>query len=128
MMSVLALTGYALGGLIGSHGGDTPDEDDSFLFGASDMDQPDGFHDILHDESEAETSILEFARGDAVSGFDGATDVLELEYTSALGPPDVTVTDFPDGSGASVAMNGVVVADVAGAQGLDPDNIILIAV
>lgn len=126
MMSVLALTGYALGGLIGSHEGDASDDDETYLFGVSEMDQPDGFHDILNDVPE--TNVLEFARGDTVSGFDGATDILELEYTSSLGSPDVTVTDFPDGTGASVALNGVVVADVAGAQGLDPESVVLIAV
>lgn len=70
----------------------------------------------------------DYQRGDRITGFDPATDTLELEYTRALGRPEITVTDFADGTGASIALNGVVVADVAGAQGLNPASIVLVAV
>jgi len=69
--------------------------------------------------------IHQFARGDLIHGFDPDIDRLELDYPAASGVPVVTVTDFPDGTGASVALNGVVVADVIGAQGLAVTRIVL---
>ncbi|NOX39050.1 MAG: hypothetical protein GXP05_00595 [Alphaproteobacteria bacterium] len=67
----------------------------------------------------------DLVRGETIIGFDPDTDLIELEYSAALGTPDVTIADFPDGTGASVALNGVVVADVAGASGLDISSVVL---
>jgi len=68
---------------------------------------------------------VDLARGDVIDGFDPARDVIELEYSGALETPDVSVRDFDDGSGASVSLNGVVVAEVEGAAGLDASSILL---
>ncbi len=138
MMSLLTLTGFAFGGF-GSADSDDADDlrDDEFLYehegwaqhgvGSNLMDPSSGYDaDFGAANSEAET--IDMARGDAISAFNPKSDTLELEYTAALGSPEVSITDFADGTGASVALNGVVVADVTGAQGLDPSVISLIAV
>jgi hypothetical protein len=130
MMSLLALSGfvaYGLGGLTDdfSDADDAPEDfaDETFL-GDAGLVHASG--DLVHPDPEGEPSeIFEFARGDLITGFDPDHDVLELEYTASLGQPDITVTDFQDGTGASVALNGVVVADIVGAQGLDPADIVL---
>ena len=130
MMSILALTGYALGGIGLGGGGDGHDP------AAAPVDAPSAPPDTLSldllQEPAAETpqppETLDFERGARITGFDPARDVLELEYSAALDAPEVTITDFPDGTGASVALNGVVVADIEGAQGLSPESVILKAV
>ncbi len=63
-----------------------------------------------------------------IAGFDPATDILELEYTAAMGEPEVSLIEFEDGSGMSVALNGVVVADVENAPDLDASNVVLMPV
>ncbi len=122
MMSLLALTGLAgfeFGGL-----GDG-DDDDAAIH-ADDVGEFSSETDLLDmDATGTDAEVLDFVRGDLVEGFDPATDTLELEYSAALGPPEVTVTDFSDGTGAAVALNGVVVAAVQGAQGLDPAEVAL---
>ncbi len=153
MMSLLTLTGIAFGGLFSPGDADVQgqSDDQDFLFEhdpwasgpwASGADVPDLAVDILDqpdpDQSDIATAAsdsagyapefetYEFTRGDEVSGFDPKTDLIELEYASALGMPDVSVSDFADGTGASVALNGVVVADIAGAQGLSASDVVLI--
>lgn len=63
-----------------------------------------------------------------ITGFDADEDVLELVYSGqAFGAaqPDVAVTDLEDGTGAAISVDDTVVAHVAGAQGLDPSQIVL---
>ncbi len=60
-----------------------------------------------------------------VFGFDPENDVVELEHPLAHDNPTVTVTDFSDGGGAFIALDGIVVAEVNGAQGLKPANVLL---
>lgn len=143
MMSLLAMAGFALGG-IGDvdDSGNTGQSDDEYLFEHDEWAQTivpvDALPvDVSHFEqtsTPAQTPVLtpaetvDLARGDAISSFNPRVDLLELEYTAAMGMPEVTIMDFADGSGASIALNGVVVADVAGAQGLDPGVVSLIAV
>jgi hypothetical protein len=103
MISLLAFSG--LGGTIGRHA-----------------------NAVAAQHSPQSIETLDLARGETIIGFDPETDLIELEYASALGTPEVTIADFPDGTGASVALNGVVVADVAGASGLDMSSVVLLAV
>ncbi len=61
-----------------------------------------------------------------VSDFDRSADQIEILYDPhAIDDPVVEIEDFVDGSGASVLLNGEPVLHVAGAQGLDPDQVIL---
>ena len=130
MMSFFALTGLAAfsfgGGMPESLSEETNSDD---IHGELDLhgDEPLVLGpDLLADfANPAVPDIYDFARGDMIAGFNPKYDVLELEYSRALGIPEITVTDFPDGSGASIALNGVVVADVEGAQGLNPATIML---
>jgi hypothetical protein len=132
MMSVLALTGFAFGGFGGAGVSDADDlaDDEPYAQAYDETDTLNLSLDLLvsDDPADADPETLDFDRGDLVTGFNPQTDVLELEYSAALGAPEITVTDFTDGTGASVALNGVVVADVEGAQGLTPENVALKAV
>ena len=63
-----------------------------------------------------------------ITDFDPAEDVLSLFISDDPGmttDPVISVTDFTDGTGADIAMDGVVVASVEGAQGLDPAAILV---
>lgn len=133
MLSLFSLAGF------GADGTAVPAEyipDEEFLYQSEGWAQPGDASmadNLLHaDEDAAEAAASgesqDYQRGDRIAGFDPRTDTLELEYTRALGRPEVTVSDFADGTGASIALNGVVVADVAGAQGLSPESIVLVAV
>lgn len=125
-MSILALTGQAPGSFGGGHGRNrspAPTDPQSTPRDRLTLDL--NGKSIPRAELPETLETLDFERGALVSGFDPARDVLELEYSAALGAPEVTITDFPDGTGASVALNGVVVADVRGAQGLPPQAVIL---
>lgn len=149
MMSLLALTGlvaYEVGGLAidataaeaNSESEDytedyVPRDDGTFEDGL--MAYIQGLDDTgtAHDAHEYQPPVqtepdqITLDRGDSIEAFDPSRDVLDLEYACALGLPDVTVIDFADGTGASIALNGVVVADVTGAQGLDPLMVLLTA-
>lgn len=136
MMSLLTLSGFAFGGLLGDADADAEShaEDQDYLFEHERWSAGADLPDLAQDDFAAEHAgapadgyeTLEFSRGEELTGFDTDSDVLELEYAKALGPPDVTVTDFADGTGASVALNGVVVADVVGAQGLCAEDVVLV--
>jgi hypothetical protein len=127
MMSFLTVSGfvaYGLGGLFGA-GAAHDDDDDDWFDSAETETGPDdlltlGPADLVQDATD-------FARGDTIPGV-SPDDLVEIEYSRSLGAPEVTVTDLPDGSGAQVALNGVVVADLPGAAGFDPSNIILVPV
>ena len=60
-----------------------------------------------------------------ITDFVAGDDTLNIAYKAsdyAL-PPTVSVTDFGDGTGADILLNGVVVAKVTGAQGLPPASV-----
>jgi hypothetical protein len=125
MISLMALAGFAFGE---AEAVDTDtDQTDDYLY-EQDLQQQGDLIDPLQAQSASDFETLDFERGDTILSFNASSDVLELEYTASLGVPDVSVTDFPDGTGASIALNGVVVADVAGAQGLDPQSVMLLPV
>jgi hypothetical protein len=125
MISLMALAGFAFGG---ADAVDTDsDQSDDYLY-EQDLQEQGDLIDPLQAQSASDFETLDFERGDTILSFNAASDVLELEYTASLGTPDISVTDFPDGTGASIALNGVVVADVAGAQGLDPQSVMLMPV
>ncbi len=126
MMSFLALTGlvaYELGGLMGPG---TYDESETHPDHFAPETSEDDLLDLAGDDLQPDA--FDLARGGTIEGFTPGTDIIELEYVRALGAPAVSVTDLPDGSGASIALNGVVVADVPGAAGLDPSSIVLVPV
>lgn len=146
MMSIMALTGYAFGGSAVAHKSGA--EENEFLY-EQDLDdalarnalRPETLaheprlNDVGALQPKSTTPMgdrpderFDFDRGDRIDGFDLRSDILELEYTAALGTPEITINDFPDGSGASIALNGVVVADISGAKGLNTNSIRLIAV
>jgi hypothetical protein len=125
MISLMALAGFAFGG---TEAVDTDaDFSDDYLYEQDLQEQGDLIDPLVLGFSDG-IETLDFERGDTILSFNAQSDVLELEYTASLGVPDVSVTDFLDGTGASIALNGVVVADVAGAQGLEPANILLAAI
>jgi len=132
MISFMALSGlvsYGLGGLVPEAPNDDFDDDAATADTLLNIEAQDHGIDLLDPaEPEPQAEIFDFARGDLITGFDPDNDALELEYSAAMGRPEITVTDFSDGTGASIALNGVVVADVQGAQGLDPADVILTAV
>ena len=104
--------------------------DDSFLLGVGDVAEGGEGLDIftIDDAVEGEgfTTITDFTPAD---------DTLQLEYTPTTDPatgdeipPNITVTNFADGTGASILINGVEVAQVTGAQDLDPADVALMPV
>ncbi|MCP5072385.1 MAG: hypothetical protein GY947_03715 [Rhodobacteraceae bacterium] len=81
------------------------------------------------DEAVAEYSSVKIAK------FDADEESLQIEYLPQIDPetglkmvPVVAIEDFDDETGAFIALDGVVVAEVIGAQYLDPAEIILVAV
>ena len=62
-----------------------------------------------------------------IMGFDPTTYTVELDCYAAEGLPKVSVTDFPDGAGAEIRLNGSLVANIEGAAVLRPENVILVA-
>jgi len=83
---------------------------------------------LEHPTTRGHTATLaEFDRGDLIRGFDPDIDILELEYCKSLATPEITVLDFANGTGASVALNGVVIANLPGVEWLDAADIKLIA-
>jgi len=150
MMSLLALSGLTALGMGDLPNGDEGSEDDQLPddlayedFDRGDQDFEDGLMSYVWqsdgDTSEFEEHVqsdqnsiainqVDLDRGSEIDVFDPDNDVLEVEYTAALGLPEVTVIDFEDGTGASIALNGVAVVDVAGAQGLNPEIVALVAI
>lgn len=141
MMSLLALTGLVVCDLEGiaddqAHAGLGDDayaseEDlDIWQHSEGETDLPDLLNSELDTapDSVGGSETLSFERGDLVQGFDPRTDTLELEYTKALGVPEISLSEMPDGMGTLVAMNGVVVAELVGVKGLSAKKIVLIAV
>lgn len=68
-----------------------------------------------------------------IEGFNPEEDLLELTYTPGRSPDgeiveaEVSVADLEDGSGARVLFDGIEVARIPGAAGLDRSSIILAA-
>ncbi|MEM7439218.1 MAG: calcium-binding protein [Pseudomonadota bacterium] len=107
---------------------DGGDGDDRLILGASDQGTGGAGADTFSiDEAVAGSGLA------TVADFDPAEDVLSLEYTATNDAdgnpvvPTVTVVDFADGSGAFIELDGVQVASVTGAQGLDPSAVVLAA-
>ncbi len=69
-----------------------------------------------------------------VNDFDPGEDVISVYYTPMTDPvsgdpisPSLTVTDNDDGTASTLSLNGIDIATIAGGQGLNPDEIVLIA-
>ncbi len=61
--------------------------------------------------------------------FDAADDTVQIDMvTDQPIIPKVSVDDFGDGTGAFISLDGVVVAEVTGAQNLDPMDVVLLPV
>lgn len=97
---------------------------DILMLGAADqVEEAEGFSPVL---SELETI--------EIAGFDPAEDQLRIEYdamtdpqTGAALPAAVSVMTSTDGSSAEIAINNVIVAKLAGVQGISPSHIQLVA-
>jgi Ca2+-binding RTX toxin-like protein len=66
--------------------------------------------------------------GDAavVTDFNPAEDRIQLSVDLEASPnPEVEVVDFADGTGADILVDGTVVLSISGAQGLDPNAILI---
>lgn len=106
---------------------DGGDGDDRLILGSSDIGFGGSGSDVFHlDKDIAPDSAA------IVSDFDATQDTLEIEYSPAFDaggaeiPPLVEVTNFDDETGASVSLNGTVVAQIIGAQNLDPNSVVLV--
>ena len=64
----------------------------------------------------------------AITDFDPGADAIQIEIEGGGDPGLVSVEDFEDGSGATIFYDGAAVADVTGAQGIDPADIALVVV
>ncbi len=69
-----------------------------------------------------------------IAGFNAAEELLQIEYLGEFDPhtgqpkvPVVSVENFQDGTGAFIALDGCVAAEVVGAQNLDPAEVVLVA-
>jgi hypothetical protein len=61
-----------------------------------------------------------------VTDFDRDADQIEILYDPEVVPdPSVDVVDFTDGTGASIVLDGKPILHVVGAQGLDPNEVLL---
>lgn len=70
--------------------------------------------------------VLIYGMNDTLTGGDAAEDSLTMVYDASAGPvPVVTVRDFADGTGATILLDDVAVANVTGTQGLDPAEVTL---
>ncbi|MCP5089259.1 MAG: hypothetical protein GY952_20975 [Rhodobacteraceae bacterium] len=69
-----------------------------------------------------------------IARFNAAEELLQIEYLAEFDPhtgqpkvPVVSVENFQDGTGAFIALDGCVAAEVVGAQNLDPAEVVLVA-
>ncbi len=98
------------------------DGDDHIFLGENDVATGGAGADIFESGTYIET---EEAAG-TVTDFDPSEDVIQLAIDLTATPnPSVTVVDFEDGTGADVLVNGMVVLSATGAQGLDPNEIVI---
>lgn len=143
MMSILALTGLTFG--FGSDAAVDVHQDNSDAFGdpehwSANAEMQSAFAgDMLDEASQGNGHIAEIApvsdvetvdleRGGAINGYNPASDRIELEYSKALGIPEITLHSADNGSSTSIAIDGVIVAKVAGAETLRTEDILLTAV
>lgn len=64
-----------------------------------------------------------------ITGFDPVEEVLEIVDVSTqsglVAPYNVEIVDWADANGADILLNGLVMAHVTGAQGLDPAQVVV---
>ena len=98
------------------------DGDDHLFLGQGDIGIGGSGADLFESGAYIETD------GDAavVTDFDPAQDQIQVSVDLLASPqPNITVVDFDDGSGADIVVDGTVILHVTGAQGLDPDAILI---
>jgi len=123
---------FGLGGQSVLSGEESDRDDDEFVLGFGSWDAEQGNGDFLSDEDDTPTSAatesetIDCNRGEVITGFVPGTDILELEYSPALGEPEITIADWEGGNGSMVAINGVVVAEIEGVQGLGAEDVRLV--
>jgi Ca2+-binding RTX toxin-like protein len=127
---------FSSGGVLASgepgYGPFDQDEGDILIGGLGDDEIFVGANDVAmggegEDTFIAGTDIPSSDVAPTILDFNQAEDKLQLTYDPENTPsPVVTVTDFTDGTGADILINGQVVARVIGAQGLDVSAINLV--
>lgn len=104
--------------------------DDTILMGASDIAEGgEGADTFTIDETVSGAGISQ------INDFDPSEDLLELQYLQTTDEttgdpvePTLVITNFDDGTGAFFEIDGEIVAEVVGAQDLDPSLVSLIPV
>jgi hypothetical protein len=80
-----------------------------------------GPEDVLSGTPGSQSGLL-----GRITDFDRDADLIELVYDpEQVEDPTVDVVGFPDGTGATILLNGAPILDVVGAQGLDPAEVVL---
>ena len=98
------------------------DGNDHLFIGANDV----AFGGADADIFETGTFIETDADAGIVTDFNPVEDVIQVSVDLQATPnPNITVVDFDDGTGANIVVDGTVVLRVSGAQGLDPNSIII---
>ena len=98
------------------------DGDDHLFLGQGDA----GIGGAGADTFESGSYIAEDADAPVVTDFDPAEDRVQISVDLEATPdPEIAVVDFADGTGADVVVDGTTVLRINGAQGLDPDSILV---
>jgi len=101
---------------------DGGDGDDHLFLGEGDT----GTGGLGADLFESGAYIETDAEAAVVTDFDPAEDQIQISVDLQATPdPNVIVVDFADGTGADIVVDGTTVLRVVGAQGLDPDSILI---
>lgn len=96
--------------------------DDHIILGQSDLAVGGAGSDTFTGGSYIESAEV----AGRVADFDPTEDRIEVIFDPSVNPdPTLEVQDFADGSGANIILNGEIILSVEGAQGLDPNMIVL---
>lgn len=96
--------------------------DDHLFLGAGDT----GAGGLGADLFESGAYIETDAEAAMVTDFDPSEDQIQISVDLQATPdPNVIVVDFADGTGANIVVDGTTVLRVTGAQGLDPESILI---
>lgn len=113
---------------------DSAGDDD--MFGRADNDElADGVGNDTLTGGENDNTLMGGEGTSTISAFNAAEDTLQIESNQTIDPdtgdpvtPEGKITNFGDGTGAMILIDGVAVAQVRGAQDLDPTTLNLIPI